>query len=301
MKTISNIRFAFLAMALVIAITSSCSKKDDKIFEDTASIRVEKAKKQLQTDLKSSAEGWKLVYFPMTTQELSVVPAANTSFTFLFKFLDDTQVQAVSSFRSKPETSEYDLVLGSSLKLQFSTYNMLHELANAGYRLTGMGGQSYGGEFEFLYYGKKGDDLIFKTNREHTELRFERATAEDWKNLYTLESVFKKDFAAPGYVLTASRSGTKLLDSILKFDPTSGNTSLQLFTKKTDAAGKVTKEETKKMGFGYGTKGIIIMPGIKIDNKSFYFFEWDALNKKFVSTIEDVKVEISGTTDPKFL
>lgn len=303
MKTSSNIKFTTAAMAIVL-LMASCSKKDNAVFDESSSIRLEKAKQELRADLKSSPEGWKLVYFPMTTQDLSVVPAANNSYNFLFKFLDDSKVQMKSSLDlNRLETSEYDLKLGSTLKLEFTTYNIIHDLANASLAVTGMGGQARGGEFEYLSYGRIGRDLLFKTNRYHSELRFERATKEDWVNMDgTITNIFATDFVAPGYVFSASRGTSKLVDSIITFTRTGTHKTAALYTKVTNPnTGAVTKVLTRRAGLGYGTKGVYIMPGIEFEGKTFYFFEWDATNKKFVSKIDDITAELAGTSDPKFL
>lgn len=302
MKTTSKIKFTTAAMALTI-LMASCSKKDDKIFEESSTIRLETAKQELRTDLKSSPEGWKLVYFPMSTEALSVVPGANKSYSFLFKFTDDTHVQMKSTIDlTRLETSEYALKLGSTLKLEFSTYSILHDLADASFEEPGMGGRAHGGEFEFLSYGRADRDLIFQTNRKHVELRFERATKEDWVDMNaTIGNILATDFVAPGYVFSASRGGTKLKDSILTFTTTDTKT-VGLYTKTTNpTTGAVTKTLTRRAGLGYGTKGIYIMPGIEFEGKTFYFFQWDATNKKFVSKIGDITAEIAGTSDPKFL
>lgn len=302
MKTTSKIKFTTAAMALVI-LMASCSKKDDKIFEESSTIRLETAKQELRADLKSSPEGWKLVYFPMSTEALSVVPGANKSYSFLFKFTDDTHVQMKSTLDlTRLETSEYALKLGSTLKLEFSTYSILHDLADASIPETGMGGRARGGEFEFLSYGRADRDLIFQTNRKHVELRFERATKEDWVDMNaTITNILATDFVAPGYLFSASREGTKLKDSILTITKT-GTKTVALYTKTTNpTTGVVTKTLTRRAGLGYGTKGIYIMPGIEFEGKTFYFFQWDATNKKFVSKIGDITAEIAGTSDPKFL
>lgn len=302
MKTSSKIKFTSLAMAFAI-LMASCSKKDDKLFDETATIRLEKAKEELRTELKSAPEGWKLVYFPMTTQDLGTVRDANNGYTFLFKFLDDNQVQMKSTLDTKRlETSEYALKLGSTLKLEFTTYNIIHDLANAGTAGSGMGGQARGGEFEFLSYGKAGDDLLFQTNRYHSELRFEKATKDDWVDMNaTINNIFVNDFVAPGYVFSASRGETRLADSIITFTRTGTFKTASLYTKVTNTNGTVSKVLTRRAGLGYGTKGILIMPGIDVDGKTFYFFEWNATSKKFVSKIGDVTAEIAGTSDPKFL
>ena len=51
-------------------------------------------------------------------------------------------------------------------------------------------GVGYEGNFEFIYFGKEGNKLKFKTQRKDTEqfVYFEPATAQDWNAIQTLSS-----------------------------------------------------------------------------------------------------------------
>jgi hypothetical protein len=297
MKSKFNNKYILL-LILLTGIIVSCSDKNNMLFDESPNLRLEKAKQQLSVDLQAAPFGWKLVYFPAAHEDLAV---ANTNFTFLFKFLDSKNVQMKSSLSAtRLETSEYELNMGTTLSLDFVTYNIIHDLANASTTGSGLGGKARDGEFQFLYFGKtETGDLIFRTNRANTEIRFEKATADDWVNLNGLASIFTGDFKSTAYALKANKAGTQVLDSIISFNTTSK--IMSMFTKRPNAAGVITKVETVRKGFGYGTKAIVIMPGIVIGGKSFYFFEWDATAKKIISKIDDYVVSIEPTTDPKYL
>ena len=63
--------------------------------------------------------------------------------------------------------------------------NYIHELSDA---MQGEQGKGLEGEFEFIYLGKEGNKLKFKTQRQATEqiVYFEPATAQDWNVIQDL-------------------------------------------------------------------------------------------------------------------
>ena len=103
------------------------------------------------------------------------------------KFTNDGLVQMSSDINlengtSSVTTSQYQILLGQGTMLSFVSKNHLHILADSN---KGERGKGFYGEFEFLYYGKEGDKLKFKTQRSATEqfVYFEKATPEEWANI----------------------------------------------------------------------------------------------------------------------
>ena len=62
--------------------------------------------------------------------------------------------------------SQYEIQLGSTVSLVFTTKNRIHLLSDSNnssyYSLEGKG---YLGDFQFLYYGQENGEIVFKTNR----------------------------------------------------------------------------------------------------------------------------------------
>ena len=87
-------------------------------------------------------------------------------------------------------TSKYEIKWGQGTMLSFTTKNHIHELSDSTKGETGVG---YEGNFEFIYFGKEGNKLKFKTQRKDTEqfVYFEPATAQDWNTIQTLSSNVK--------------------------------------------------------------------------------------------------------------
>lgn len=161
----------------------SCQKNDpDDLFGKTPSERFDEKQSELRNALTSASQGWKLTYF---TKE-----GTFGGYHFLMKFTPEGLVTMVSDFSSSTisaTTSKYELQQGQGVKLTFTTKTYIHELSDA---IQGQRGAGYAGEYQFLYYGKEGDKLKFKTQRKSTEqfVYFEPATAQDWTDISTLSS-----------------------------------------------------------------------------------------------------------------
>lgn len=176
-------------MLLGLLNTIACSSPEpEKNFENKPIERIEAKKKELREVVKASKEGWKLIYFP-NSEELG-------GFTHFFKFTTDDMVEMASDFDkdNNTKTSDYDIVLGSTISLVFTTKNRIHLLSDSGNSATSRQGGGYSGDFQFLYYGHKKDTIIFATNRTLQELLFVKATAQQWKDLpkhLEMESLLK--------------------------------------------------------------------------------------------------------------
>lgn len=181
------LRALFLSL-LTATVFTSCDKDNEAedLFGKNADARLEQQEKELREALLSSEHGWKVIYFtddPRYTNDDQQLGG----WSFIFDFNDNKHVTMASDFSAEtltPQQSEYDVRLGSTIKLSFVTKNYIHLLSDSDNSPTSsLEGQGYKGDFEFLYYGKEGEDLIFRSNRFQIELRFEKATAQDWTDL----------------------------------------------------------------------------------------------------------------------
>lgn len=168
---------------IVLATLVACQKNEpDSLFDKNPSERFEESQAELRKELTTAQQGWKLTYF---TKE-----GVFGGYHFLMKFTPEGLVTMVSDFNSStisPTTSKYEIQEGQGTMLAFTTKNYIHELADA---MQGIRGKGYAGEFEFIYYGKEGNKLKFKTQRKSTEqfVYFEPATAQDWTDITTLSN-----------------------------------------------------------------------------------------------------------------
>ncbi|SFI99374.1 DUF4302 domain-containing protein [Myroides guanonis] len=185
---------SFIALGLVLSLGACQGDNFENKFEENSTERLEKRKLELSNELTSAVDGWKMTYFTDDSQL--------GGFTYLFKFVDGYNVTMISDFDPYlgydwsgnplvPDTSEYSIALGSTVSLLFSQGTYIHLLGdsevlpnvknpNGTFKFAGKG---YKGDFQYLYYGFDSEGINFKSNRDKIDIKFERATAEDWSDL----------------------------------------------------------------------------------------------------------------------
>ncbi|MNF95416.1 hypothetical protein D3C84_781670 [compost metagenome] len=146
---IKNI-YKFLFAAFLALQLSSCDNNTeaDPKFDKTPTERLNAQKTELSDALLSSEFGWKAVYFTDNT--------VLGGYTHLFRFAADGTVQMASDFDDDTAVykSEYQVQLGSTVSLTFTTKNRIHLLSESdNYPIAALRAKGYLGDFQFLYYG----------------------------------------------------------------------------------------------------------------------------------------------------
>ncbi|CAL2105729.1 exported hypothetical protein [Tenacibaculum sp. 190524A02b] len=265
-----KILFALLITAFIV----SCNDNEaEQIFEDSTTVRKQKREQELRNLLKGSPDGWKVTYF--TDNDIL------GGYTFLFKFLDDSSVEMASDFTNEYTTaiSEYDILFSSTTKLSFTTKNKIHDLSDSNNAPdAGLRGRGYKGDFEFLYYGTDGEDIIFRTNRDFIELRFKKATAQDWVDLSKHEPMKSNIAVQVGKSVFRT---LKVGDKLYNF---SYNANRRFATNTDDSNGNLN------FGIGFTPTGITIDPALDVNGEKISEFIYDATEDKFVASLNGSEV-----------
>jgi len=282
---IKNI-FRYLVVAvLAVQLTSCTSTEVEQKFDKTPTERLDAQKSELQEALLTSPEGWKAVYFTDDKQL--------GGFTHLFKFTSDGKVEMASDFNlasTTKSTSEYEIQLGSTVSLVFTTKNKIHLLSDSN-PLTApnaaLQGKGYLGDFQFLYYGEENGELIFKANRSNgdgtsKEIRFVKATAQDWtdlpKNIDMIANVVGSS-SRPLFRLFETNDGTTKHQFDFAFTPkTRFSTSNSIETGST---------AVNNMGIGYTPTGIVVSPAVEVKGQKLTNFVYNAVDGSFTATGTD--------------
>ena len=175
-----------LLLPIIALALFACQKNepDDLFGGKNPSQRFEQSQAESRQELTSPEQGWKFVYY---TNEKKF-----GGFIILMKFTPEGLVTMNSDIgaTTSSTTSKYEIKWGQGTMLSFTTKNHIHELSDSTKGETGVG---YEGNFEFIYFGKEGNKLKFKTQRKDTEqfVYFEPATAQDWNTIQTLSSNVK--------------------------------------------------------------------------------------------------------------
>lgn len=209
-----------LLVALAALFTHCKDHTTQTIFDKTSLQRGEEQKILLREKLKASQYGWKILYHP------APYSAGTGHFRFLFRFLNDTEVEVAGDYLSEDldfRKSEYSILLGSTVKLSFSTASALHRLSDSGNSpVPGAWFKGLLGSFEFLYYGEneKGD-LIFRTNRSNKTLLFQKATENSLNEIKASYTHFEKltFMAERTYIVLAESKGADRNLREIEFSP----------------------------------------------------------------------------------
>ncbi|MFB3386977.1 DUF4302 domain-containing protein [Flavobacterium sp. LAR06] len=286
--------YKYLFAALLVLHLSSCNDNTDaeQKFDQTPTERLNAQKTELNELLLSSEFGWKAVYFTDNT--------VLGGYTHLFRFAKDGTVQMASDFDSDTKTykSEYEIQLGSTVSVVFTTKNRIHLLSDSNsYPIPSLEAEGYLGDFQFLYYGQENGDIVFRTNRNNRELRFVKATAEDWvdlpKNLVMEQNVIGGE-DRPLFRLLETNDGT----AIHKFDFS--------FTAATRFAESNSIESgfsvSYNMGVGYTPTGIVVSPAVEVGGQKLSDFTYNDADGSFTATgTNGVSAVIKYTDKPLVL
>lgn len=191
--------------------------------------------------------------------------------------------------------SEYAIQLGSTVSLVFTTKNRIHLLSESdNFPIASLRSKGYLGDFQFLYYGEENGEIIFRTNRSNQELRFVKATAQDWtdlpKNIDMIDNVIGGD-SRPLFRLLETNDGT----TIHQFD-----FSFSEVTRYAEANSiEAGFSQTYDMGIGYTPKGIVVSPAVEVSGQKLTDFIYNDADGSFTATGEKgVTAVIKYSTTP---
>lgn len=261
---------AFVAIQLVACSNNNTEEK----FEEGPTARINAQSKKLDDLLLSSEYGWKAVYFTDNTQL--------GGYTHLFKFSPGGKVTMASDFDNdtKKYDSQYEIQLGSTVSVVFTTANRIHLLSDSdSYPIDELKGQGYLGDFQFLFYGEDKGDIVFRTNRKFQELRFVKATAADWTNLsqnILMEANVIGANTRPLFRFLETSDGTNVRQFDFNFDKI-----MRFATADPTAAGF---SESYNIGIGYSPTGIVVNPAIVIKDQALSEFVYNDADGSFTAT-----------------
>jgi hypothetical protein len=256
---------------LMLQLNSCVSSDAEQKFDQTPTERLNEQKKELNDLLLSSENGWKAVYYTDDNQL--------GGFTHLFKFLPNGEVSMASDFDKDTGVykSQYEIQLGSTVSVVFTTKNRIHLLSDANNSPLAAG-KGFLGDFQFLYYGQENSDLVFRTNRTVKEVRFVKATAQDWADL-AKNTIMKENMigtiTSPLFRILETTDG----GSVKKYE-----FNFNSVTRFGSAIPLEGNSGSLKAAVAYTPTGITIRPAVVVGSQSLTDFVYNATDKSFVAT-----------------
>ncbi len=276
--------YKYLILGFIALLLAACTNTDaEQKFDQTPTERLNAQKGELNDLLLSAENGWKLVYFTDNTQL--------GGYTHLIKFATDGTVEMASDFDDDTAIykSEYQIQLGSTVSLVFTTKNRIHLLSESdNYPIPSLRSKGYLGDFQFLYYGQENGQIIFKTNRvnektgTNTELRFVKATAQDWTDLPKNIDMIANVVGAPTrplYRMLETNDGK----TIRQFD--FGFSEITRFAEANSIEADYSVNY--EMGIGYSPTGIVVSPAVEVGGQKLTTFVYNDLDGSFTATGKD--------------
>lgn len=281
----------YLILALIAVIVGACTSTEvDSKFDQTPTERLNARKVELNDLLLSSELGWKAVYYTDSTQL--------GGFTHVFKFLPEGKVDMASDFDDDTtiHRSQYDIQVGSTVSLVFTTNNRIHLLSDAAnFPTASLLGKGYLGDFQFYYYGQENGEIIFRTNRNGHELRFVKATADDWTNL-------------AGGVVTNQNITGDATSPLFRLVEINDGSSVQQYNFDFNAAARfgiaesLTSNDSFNLALSYTPTGAVVKPAVVVKGQKLTNFVYDAATSNFVATgTGGVTATIKFTNTPPIL
>lgn len=253
----------------------SCTPQQDEVFEQSASMRIEKSINEVKTILTSNTNGWLFQYYPGDKQEYG-------GYNMILRFTADGNV-IVNNLKVKNGadcTSQFTIKQYGGVLLSFDTYNeamhFFSDPINPNNEGAGIG-KGLEGDFEFVVLNSSADKLEIrgiKTKGVCTLLPLADGVVP--ATLLNQLSTMEGNIAAPSYELYFNGE---------KVNGFSGNGKTFTFPKQFDAADS----ETETVSVIATETGMQLNKAISLKENEeavIQHFNFDAANEKFVCTDE---------------
>lgn len=283
-----KMKFAYIL--LLAAFISSCSKKNDRAFDETPEERVNKVLNQYQTQLESGVNGWKGLLSNGTS----------SVYSFFFKFDNKNRVVMYSDFKSDfagtGKESSYRLKALQQVSLLFDTYSYIHVLADPDPSVAGGAtGSGYNVDFEFYFDNATNDTITLIGRKHYNQLQLVRATkaeadayaAGNMKNAMLLNDNYGKILQYWKTFTLGSTTYQMTLD-------TAGR-SVTMFYK----SGTAVRRGTSK--YYYTANGMTLLTpiaGVGTTITGFSNISWNSANSTIGMRVNNTNVTLSGVNAP---
>ena len=218
MKLYSRFLTASALLAIAGLAATSCSNKEEDIFDDAAAVRMDAAKTETKALLISAPNGWELSYFADNEWE--------PGYVILMKFHNDESVEMAGSnawvanafmsqdrYAVQHETSLYKMISDDGPVLTFDTFNRMLHIFSEPYNLpsptynpdnvpfpigpqekSAVSGKDYdvnesgyghNGDYEFVILSKTDNEIILRGKKTRINMRLRRlADDTDWDTYF---------------------------------------------------------------------------------------------------------------------
>lgn len=281
----------------IMIVLFSCESNDDGLFDADPAVRAAERNEELFALLTAEEQGYKGTYFTKNDEF--------GGFTFYMKFNENETVAMTSDFDTDTdiETSSFQVGMGTSTELVFTTRNHIQKLSNP--EISELIGTGFKGTSVFQYFGQEEDgSLIFKDVRnESTSIL--RLTPSGFSDFET-ESV-----AAVNVNLLEEDNLLPLVTSsvfqVLEIDYATGtsvfNFNYDSFRNYVNAQITLDDGSVTEINFGvlFEENKMIISPALEFEGETYEEFVFNAVDRSYTSTVNGTTASILFGNEPAFL
>jgi hypothetical protein len=165
-----------IALVTLASLGTGCTVTTDYIFDELSTHRIAQYVEECDKALQDWPEGWKMVYYPDTSQY--------GAYTFLLEFREGGRVKMEWDGDRDTTESAYAFNTSQGPILAFTTYSLLHKLSDPDPAVFGGAvGVGFDGEYEFIIRNVTAERIDLVTRQRKRPVSLVRATREDWEKL----------------------------------------------------------------------------------------------------------------------
>ncbi|MDR2131159.1 MAG: DUF4302 domain-containing protein [Odoribacteraceae bacterium] len=169
-------RAKIITIMSVATLLTGCSVTTDYLFDELSTHRITQYVEACDKALQEWPEGWKMVYYPDTSQY--------GAYTFLLDFQEGRRVKMAWDGDKDTTESAYNFNTSQGPILLFTTYSLLHKLADPDPSVFGGAiGMGFEGEYEFIIREVTEDRIDLVTRKQKRPVSLVKASREDWNQL----------------------------------------------------------------------------------------------------------------------
>lgn len=284
MKTLKRYTLALLVSAVALL---SCEKDYDRVFNETAEVRLQKALDEYNTQLQGAPHGWKA----------SLVTGSGIEYFYYLDFAADGRVEMLSDFNATTagaiQVGTWELKALQTVTLSFPTYSYIHLPADPKGEVNGgpdgVGQQS---DVEFAFVRATADSILFEGLQHGSNMTFVQATAEE-QDLVTkgrIKDILAYGLSGDGLQLTLS--GDRTITFVLNA------TEKKLTAQYISDDG--TKVEVTPRSYSVSMQGILLNTPIHAYGQTIQELLWDATAKRYYVAIGGTSVVVIQNSDLHF-
>ncbi|MDR1274688.1 MAG: DUF4302 domain-containing protein [Odoribacteraceae bacterium] len=155
---------------------TGCSVTTDYLFDELSTHRITQYIEDCDKVLKEWPDGWKMVYYPDTSQY--------GAYTFLLDFNEEGRVKMAWDGDKDTTESAYAFNTSQGPVLAFTTYSLLHKLSDPDPSVFGgAAGVGFEGEYEFIIREVTDERIELVTRQRKRPVTLVRATRAEWDQL----------------------------------------------------------------------------------------------------------------------